>query len=33
MIWGTKNENVIKKRTPLQLACALGLFEIVDFLL
>ncbi|CDW90127.1 ankyrin repeat protein [Stylonychia lemnae] len=28
-----KNELMIKKRTPLQLACALGLFEIVDFLL
>jgi hypothetical protein len=30
---GPMNEKYIKKRTPLQLACALGLFKIVEILL
>ena len=29
----SKVENIIKKRTPLQLACALGLYKLVELLL
>ncbi len=29
----SKNEITIKKRTPLQLACAMGVFKIVEYLL
>ena len=33
MFINNKADNIVKKRTPLQLACALGLFSIVEYLL